>query len=118
MQLPPTLSPALCCLLALAVQHVAGLGVPRGVPGIRDERGLGLEAEGCSTGPQAHRRQLDSTPPATAASTSSLTESKTATTEAVATTAAVATTVAVATTAAVTTVEAVATTEPAEPTDA
>ena len=37
MQLPHTLSPALCCLLALAVQHVAGLAVPRGALGIGAE---------------------------------------------------------------------------------
>ena len=30
MQLPHTLSPAFCCLLTLAAQHVAGLVIPRG----------------------------------------------------------------------------------------
>ena len=32
MQLPRILSPALCCLLTLSVQHVAGLAVPRSAP--------------------------------------------------------------------------------------
>ena len=92
MQLPPTLSPALCCLLALAAKHVAGLGVPSGAPRIRAELGLevgvdaslpgggaygsqvalGLETEGCSTRPQAQRRQL--APAAETASSFSFTE--------------------------------------------
>jgi len=41
MQLPRTLSPAFCGLLALAVQHVAGLVVPRGAP----DNGIGAEVE-------------------------------------------------------------------------
>ena len=42
MQLPRILSPAFCCLLALAVQHVAGLVVPREAQGIE---GGGLDVD-------------------------------------------------------------------------
>ena len=71
MQLPRTLSPAFCCLLALTVQHVAGLVVPRGAPGTGAEASLdggksrprqageGAGAGSRLTGDQAQRRQLD-----------------------------------------------------------
>ena len=78
MQLPRTISPAFCCLLALAVQHVAGLVVPRGAPGsgIGAEVGLEVDASllglqvdaeaGVEVGPspprgRTHRRQQDPT---------------------------------------------------------
>ena len=51
MQLPGTLSPAICCLLTLAVQHVAGLAVPKEAPGVGAE--VGVKAS--LTGSGAHR---------------------------------------------------------------
>ena len=69
MQLPHTLSPVLCCLLALGAQHVAGLVTPGVAPGVGAEVGLNVEGpavraevEGEAgprlTGGKAQRRQV------------------------------------------------------------
>ena len=53
MQLPRTLSPAFCCLLALAVQNVAGLVVPRGAPSDAIGAEVGLKVDTSLLGLQA-----------------------------------------------------------------